>query len=820
MRPLSRLINRVTITALAVILLITFIVVSHLTGNTSVSNNIIGSAAAQSTGTVVSVNGASYTSPIARGSFAILRGTNMANQIANAGAPYPTQLGGTTVRLTDANNVQFLAPLIYVSPVQINYMVPDQVAPGTMNIMVTSGDGTVSTGNTQVVNSAPGIFTYGATGQGTALGATTFDGITYVPLGNQDGSPMLIDPGTPWKRNILVLRGTGVRYGANVSVRIGNVTLPAVYAGQDGSGVPGFDQINVLLQGTNLPAGQTSISVISDGLTSNITQITFYGLTTSPSLLSLSDVQTIIAQCVQRARQVGLAGTCAITDREGNPLAVFQMNGANPMTRITANRPMDQGLEGLMVPAMAAAVSKAGTSSFFSTQGSAITTRTASFIIQENFPPNIPRQEGGPLFGVQFSSLPCSDVRAATASLPLGLSGDPGSASIYKGGISAGGVGFEGNAVYTLDQNLFDVLDAPEEDIAVAATFNFQTPANLRIDTIRVNGALLPYVNYPQNGGPAPPVTAADGQFLLGPRGAPPSRYIPIVVGGVQAKFDPNFFPVRASTVPGPNQLTASDVQQILTRALQGAVQMRAAIRNPSPTAVQVNVSVVDTNGAILGILSNFDAPEFGFDVCAQKARTANLFSNPNAQALLLNAANIDNSPLPVGPNIAAHVNAALAFGFPLNGSIMFSSRGMGFAARPFFPDGQNGTANGPFSRPINVFSPFNDGLQLQLVLNDLAQALGGNPSIPCTAVPITPNGLQIFAGSQVLFKGGVQVGAVGVSGDGIDQDDLVGAAGAIGFEAPQNLNSTNLVIQGVRFPYVRYPPFPCITTPCTLPGQ
>jgi uncharacterized protein (TIGR03437 family) len=723
---------------------------------------------------------------------------------------------------TSSNNVQFLAPLIYVSATQINYMMPDQAAVGTVNIMVTSGDGTVSTGSTQVANTAPGLFTYGATGQGIALGSTTFDGITYVPLANQDGSPALIDPGTPWKRNILVLRGTGVRYGANVSVRIGNVTIPAVYAGQDGSGVPGFDQINVPLVGTNLPVGQTTLSVISDGQTSNIVQITFFGATSgSPSLLSLSDVQTIIAQCVQRARQVGLAGTCAVTDREGNPLAVFQMNGANTLTRITGGVPMDQGLEGQMVPAMFAAVSKAGTSSFFSTQGSAISTRTASAIIGPNFPRGVPRQEGGPLFGVQFSSLPCSDVRAATASLPLGLSGDPGSASLYKGNIAVGGVGFEGNGLYTVDLDTSNINDSVEEDIGFSATFGFQAPANLRIDTIRINGVLVPYVLYPQNGGPAPPVTAADGQFLLGPRAAPPSRYIPIVVGGVPAKFDPNFFPVRASTVPGPNQLTASDVLNILTRGLQGAIQMRAAIRNPGPTPVQVNVSVVDTNGAILGILSNIDAPEFGFDVCVQKARTANLFSSPNAQALLTTAGNMDITPLAmVGPNILGHVNAALAFGFPLNGSIMFSSRGMGFAARPFFPDGQNGTANGPFSRPFNVFSEFNNGLQLQLVLNDLVQALGGNPSIPCTAVPITPNGLQIFAGSQVLFKGGMRVGAIGVSGDGIDQDDLVGGSGAVGFEAPGNMNSTNLVIQGVRFPYVRYPPFPCITTPCTLPGQ
>jgi uncharacterized protein (TIGR03437 family) len=829
MRPLlSRLINRMTITALAIIVLITFIIFSHLTDSTGVSSRIMGRAAAQSTGTVVSVNGASYTAPIARGSFAILRGTNMAVRTEIAGgAPYPTQLAGTTVQLTDANNNQFMAPLIYASSVQINYMVPDQVALGTMNITVTSEDGRVQTGSVQIVNSAPALFTVNATGQGIPIGSTTFEGSVYTPLNNPDGSPTQIDPGTPWKRNILVLYGTGVTYASNVSLRINNVDYPVVYYGPDGQGRAGWNQMNILLRGTGIPVGTATASLIADGQVSNSVQLTFSGsITSSPNLLSLNDVQTIIGQCVQRARQIGVPGTCAITDTEGNVLAVFAMNGANPMTTITAFKPLDQGLEGLSVPSMLAAVSKAGTAAFFSTRGSGITTRTASYIIQEHFPVGVARQESGPLFGVQFSQLPCSDVRAAT--LPLGLSGDLGAVPIYKQGpngpIAVGGIGFEANGTYTIDIITNDLNDNFEEDVAVAATFGFETPAPLRIDTIRVNGITLPYTAYPQRGGPAPPVNVpGDGQFLLAPRAAPPSRYMLMTIGGVAAKVDPRFFPPIASTVPGPNQLTAADVMQILIQALQGAVQMRAAILNPSPTAVQINATVVDTNGAVLGIASNVAAPEFGFDVSAQKARTANLFSSPNAAQVLLQAAATDNNP-----NIAAHVNAALAFGFPLNGAFMISSRGMGFASRPFFPDGQDGNANGPFSRPFNVFSPFNNGLQLQLVLRDLQAALGTppDPSIPCTAIPnmvngipSTANGLQIFPGSSVLFKNGIRVGAVGISGDGVDQDDLVSAAGARGFEAPLNLNSSNIIIQGVRLPYLRYPAFPCINNSgCTLP--
>src|SRR5690606_12298431 len=103
--------------------------------------------------------------------------------------------------------------------------------------------------------------------------------------------------------------------------------------------------------------------------------------------------------------------------------------------------------EGAAVPSTFAAISKAGTGAYLSSQGNAFTSRTASQIVQENFNPGEGFQAGGPLFGVQFSQLLCSDVTVvnpvlsggistegnllSSASLgprplPLGLSADPG----------------------------------------------------------------------------------------------------------------------------------------------------------------------------------------------------------------------------------------------------------------------------------------------------------------------------------------------------------------------------------------------------------
>src|SRR5262249_39552513 len=148
------------------------------------------------------------------------------------------------------------------------------------------------------------------------------------------------------------------------------------------------------------------------------------------------------------------------------------------------------------------------------------------------------------------------------------------------------------------------------------------------------------------------------------------------------------------------------------------------------------------------------------------------------------------------------------------------TSRAMGFLARPFFPDGIPGTINGPFSKPLNIWSPFNDGLQIALDKPALVSILtGGMPAnIGCSPLPndlTLANGLQSFAGSAALYKNGVLVGAVGVSGDGIDQDDFVAASGAFGFDAPAAVRADQLVLPGpVRLPYQKYPRHPNIGNP------
>ena len=536
--------------------------------------------------------------------------------------------------------------------------------------------------------------------------------------------------------------------------------------------------------------------------------------------LTADDVRTVIAQAVSAAVALNRRVTVAVTDKEGNVLGVFTMTGATPRTRFFGGTAFTQaplpitglvprGLEGLdlpplLTPVRRAAISKAGTAAFFSTQGNAFTPRTASFIIQEHIPPGISFRPGGPLYGVQFSQLECSDIKRP--GLPFGLSGDPGGMPLYKNGVHAGGVGIEGDGVYTVDRDPRDFDKPFEEIVAVAATRGYDTPPNIRGDNILVDGVRLPFHNIEPEDLPQTQTILfanlpgrVDFEFPI--RSAQPSAFVPTAVGGVSGAADQRFFPFIGSLSGSRNALTAAEVAQIIAQAARQADVTRAAIRQPLGSPARVSITVVDTEGRVLGIFRTQDAPVFGFDVSAQKARSAAFMSRRDAGAILRLA------------GFGQYVDRASADGVALNGGMGFSDRAIGYLHRPFFPDGIDGNPPGPFSTPIEQWSVFNVGLQLDLIKENVEQTLAAPPvfpaNVPCSDIPNLPNGLQIFAGSVPLYKNGELVGAVGISGDGIDQDDIIAAAGSTGFAPPVEIRTDQFFVRGVRLPFVKFPRSP-----------
>ncbi|THD37676.1 MAG: hypothetical protein E7773_01415 [Sphingomonas sp.] len=600
---------------------------------------------------------------------------------------------------------------------------------------------------------------------------------------------------------------------------------------------------------------------------------------TAPAQVALTsaEVGTIVAQAVAEAKARNLASDIAVTDRVGNVLAVFQMTGA----RATATIPLPPSgvgmdAQGVTFPAPAGAIAKAITGAYLSSSGNAFTTRTASQIVQEHFTPGPGSLglESGPLFGVQFSQLPCSDLSAryqsagGTGALigpkrsPLGLSADPGGIPLYKNGVVVGGIGVMGDGVYGLDPNTLDVDNDAEEFIALAGQSGFAPSAAITADRIVAGGVSLRYTDATTTGLSVNPASAPGFAAINGTAGSlitvrgyygesgPPALLAGQAYGseasGIRAATTAEFdnpdafvltdgsghdrFPLRAGTdgAAVAHPLTASEARSILQNAFTIMRRARAAIRQPLDSRAEVSIAVVDTYGAPLGLVRSPDAPIFGTDVALQKARTAAFFSNPAAGADLSANASAD---------VRAFVTAARNFlGDPsaLTGKTAFTDRANGNLSRPFYPDGDDGKPNGPFSRPIAQFSPFSTGLQSALIIGNLGQHLGyvggGASDTParCTTLPDAvvgqnrlQNGIQIFPGSVPIYRDGVLVGGIGVSGDGVDQDDMIAflglynaglEVGSIG-EAPAAIRADQLTPQGVRLRYVNCPVAPFLDT-------
>lgn len=592
----------------------------------------------------------------------------------------------------------------------------------------------------------------------------------------------------------------------------------------------------------------------------------------TPTALSAAEVEQVLAQAVSEAKARNAAATIAVTDRVGNVLAVYRMNGADTDILVDSGRGVTGGLEQIdIIPDSLAAIAKAITGAYLSSEGNAFTTRTASQIVQESFNPGEFNQPGGPLFGVQFSQLPCSDLNltfngaladAGPKRSPLGLSADPGGIGLYKNGVPVGGVGVIADGVYGLDLVVTDRDQDVDELIALSAVRNFAPPIDRRGDRITVDGKSFRFVDAFESelrGGPATTLDPADGALVAvtgysnasilagtafpsaasGIAAAPaPFRALDgfeLVDAGGAPRFRP-----RAGTDTaelGADILSANEVQTLLVEALRIANRARGQIRRPLGSQARVTISVVDTNGAILGIIRTRDAPIFGIDVSLQKARTAAFFSSAGAASDLLNTPDTTYLANSEVRSIADYVPRTRDFlGMPTalgDGAVAFADRSGGNLSRPYFPDGVRGTNPGPFSKPFNNWSPFSVGLQLDLVnsaiLTHVVFALGAGPDVesgrctelpdrPATNRPRLPNGIQIFPGSVPIYRGRTLIGGIGVSGDGVDQDDMIsflglhnaGLAlnGAIN-NAPADMRADNIVVQDVRLRYIQCPQAP-----------
>jgi uncharacterized protein (TIGR03437 family) len=222
---------------------------------------------------------ASSVATVAPGSIASIYGSNLAAITKQADMqPLPESLGGVSLSVRDAAGTGRAASLLYVSPNQINFIVPQDIQPGLATFTITGGTAAVSTFGT-VLPAAPTLFS--ASANGTGVAAATAIRTQAEAKGLQAPIPVFqcgaggcvavpIDLGidTPV---FLSLFGTGIRNRSslsNVTVTINGVNVPVLYAGPQPE-FAGLDQVNVALTLYLRGSGETNVVLVVDGQTAN-----------------------------------------------------------------------------------------------------------------------------------------------------------------------------------------------------------------------------------------------------------------------------------------------------------------------------------------------------------------------------------------------------------------------------------------------------------------------------------------------------------------------------------------------------------------------
>lgn len=504
--------------------------------------------------------------------------------------------------------------------------------------------------------------------------------------------------------------------------------------------------------------------------------------------MTVAEVTTVISQAATRSAAISPSSVIAVVDREGYVLGVWSVNGVTAGAMFTTN--------------MANAIAKAGTAAFLSSDNHAFTSRTAAAIVQQNFPVGIRERPPGPLVGVNFSQLPFSDVNRykdpATfiialgangtngAAVPIpasgGLAGTAGGVPLYRNGALIGGVGVAGDGDGFLDIRPETVL-APDvdEDVALAGQIGFAPAPAIHGSHVFIDGIRVPYVTSSTSLGAVIPLGGIGSVSAAFPIVASPFTvngvsYPTATMGGLTGELrQPIIADPATNGLPAGMGLTAAEVTAILTAAANRVRTTRAGIRLPRGRQMQAFISVVN-NPAMDGIapvvLGTFgtspDATRFSWDVAVQKARTCVFFSS-NTRA--------------------------------------FSTRTVGFMSQLFYPPGIAKTQPGIFRGIQEMVSIITPGGSISftspLNLATITTRTTPNPNLP--------NGLTIFPGGVPLYRDGVLIGAIGVSGDGVDQDDIAAASGAALFPAPEAIRANRMIYRGARLPYVKFPRNPAL---------
>ncbi|MEY4187025.1 MAG: hypothetical protein RIT02_2059 [Planctomycetota bacterium] len=267
----------------------------------------------------------------------------------------------------------------------------------------------------------------------------------------------------------------------------------------------------------------------------------------------------------------------------------------------------------------------------------------------------------------------------------------------------------------------------------------------------------------------------------------------PVAPGGIQLL--PGGAVPSGWLVPPQNGtgITAAEVQQIIDEGIIAADKTRAAIRVPAGSRTRMVLAVTDTTGEVVGLYRMPDATFFSIDVAVAKARNTAYYASTALQ------------PVDAVDGVPAET--------------AFTNRTFRFLAEPRFPAGVEGTQPPAFSTlnqiknpeinprtAENIGSPVPASDMYDTVLGFDAFNPGRNFQDAATSLR-HQNGIVFFPGSTPLYRDGQLIGGLGVSGDGVDQDDVVTFLAAQDFLPRQNgvLSADDVFVDGVRLPYIKF---------------
>lgn len=222
---------------------------------------------------LTSVSASNYLAESTSDAIVAAFGSGLARTTVSATAqPLPIELNGVNVSV-DGHP----AGLFFVSPTQINYLVPAGLQPGKAQVTVELNDEIVALGSITINEVAPSLFTADASGKGVpagvvlrvkANGQQSYEPLAQFQNGKAQPATIVRRPG---EAVYLLLFGAGLHAASNsdgngsngvaenVSATINGVTVPVLFAGK-APGFAGLDQLNLQLT-SGVPAG-TNLNLV------------------------------------------------------------------------------------------------------------------------------------------------------------------------------------------------------------------------------------------------------------------------------------------------------------------------------------------------------------------------------------------------------------------------------------------------------------------------------------------------------------------------------------------------------------------------------